>query len=158
MRALVVAVVLCCSTLAFADTQASGKRLATETVERYDAAIAGRGLFAKLWDLTGNSVYQNLKHARADFDEMRADFDKAVAANKAGSPEGSQFEVDDRFAKMQSSSEHLDAQIAAYQKDSSAMVWKLQLAAGVLVVAIVAALVWSLRRRKVVSPRPYGAR
>lgn len=155
MRTLVLVLALCWSSLAIADSQAKGKQLATETVERYDAVIADRGIFAKVWDLTGNSVYKNLQHAREDFDEMRADFDKAVAAQKAGSPEGSQFEVDDRLQRMKQSAERLDAEIAAYKTDSAAMVWKLQLATGVVAVAIVGMLVLSLRRRK---PATYARR
>jgi site-specific recombinase len=148
VRSIVLVFALCWSSLAVADSQANGKKLATETVERYDAVIADRGIFAKLWDLTGNSVYKNLQHAREDFDEMRADFDKAVAAQNAGSPDGSQFEVDDRFERMKQSAERLDEEIAAYKTDSAAIVWKLQLAAGVIAVAIVGMAVWSLRRRK----------
>ncbi|NVB82487.1 MAG: hypothetical protein HOV81_29175 [Kofleriaceae bacterium] len=158
MRSIVLVFALCWSSLAVADSQAKGKQLATETVERYDAVIAGRGIFAKLWDLTGNSVYKNLQHAREDFDEMRADFDKAVAAQKAGSPEGSQFEVDDRLGRMKQSAERLDEEIAAYKTDSAAIVWKLQLATGVVVVAIIGMFVWSLRKRRQAPRSPYAQR
>lgn len=148
MRAVVLAFVLCWSSLAIAeDSTAKGKKVATEAVERYDAVVGHRGIVAKLWDLSGNSVYKNLQNARADFDEMRADFTKAVDELAKGKPDGSEFEIDKRLELMQKSVERLDAELATYKTDSAAIVWKLQLALGVLVAAAIGAIVWSRRRR-----------